>query len=259
MLEEGRKGEISDIVDGALDRAERIWRKHGSALDEALFRADSVDSIAKRESMPSRIPGQQEVESGKEKVGTYIALVADMRGSSTHLLTAIAQTKATELERVFYETSALLPALERTIQYNRGAVTEYLGDGVLALFEVDEEDEQRTIRASYAAANDCLGDTRDIVNVALEDRYELPPLDIGIGLAMSRGVVSLLGLEGNSHPKLTGRCVYFATKLASGRNEIFVDKRMRTAWPTSKRGLLSFEKCVRRGVDGYLVSRRARD
>jgi class 3 adenylate cyclase len=253
MLNDNQKQEVQIIVDRALDRAEGIWGKHGIALDE-VYRADS-DVLAKRESVPSRIPGRKEVEAGKEQVGMYVALVADMRESGKHLMAAIADSKASELERVFYETSALLPALERTIQYKMGAVTEYLGDGLLALFEVDEADTETTVRASYAAAKNCIGDTRDIVNQALKDRYNLPPVNIGIGMAISRAVVSLVGIEGNSHAKAIGRCVYFATKLADGKNEIIVDKRMEAAWPTSKGGRLRFEQRSRRGVDGFLISK----
>lgn len=251
MLTKNEKEEIRLIVERALDRAEFIWGRHGIALDEQ-YRADSV---AKRERVLSRIPGQKEVEAGKEQVGTYIALVADVRESSKHLMTAIANTKASELERVFYETSALLPALEKTIQFQGGAVTEYLGDGLLALFAVNESDKGKTVRAAYGAAKNCLGNTRTIVNEALQCRYRLPPLDFGIGLAMSRGVVSLVGLDGNSHAKVTGRCVYFASKLAGGRNEIVVDEHMDTAWPTSKGGRLRFERCHRRGTPGYVVTK----
>jgi class 3 adenylate cyclase len=255
VLSDDKKQEVSLIVDRALDKAERIWGKHGLALDEAI-RADSV--LAKGgERVSSRIPGQKEVEAGKECVGTFIALVADIRGSSNHLLVRIGDAKATELERVFYETSALLPALERTIQFNDGAATEYLGDGLLAFFEVDEADKETAVSASYAAAKNCIGDTRNIVNQALKSRYSLPPLDIGIGMAMSKAVVSLVGIEGNSHAKVTGRCVYYATKLADGKNQIIVDEWMDAAWPTVKGGGLQFELRTRRGgVKGYLVKRK---
>ncbi len=255
MLNAEEKREVKSIVHSALEKAERIWGRHGLSLDEALHaRADSA-GIAKRERVPARIPGHNTVEEGQERVGTFIALVADIRESSNHLMSRIAAAKATELERVFYETSALLPALERTIQFENGAVTEYLGDGVLALFSVDERDRQRTVKAAYAAAENCLGDTRHIVNEALNDRYDLPPLNLGIGMAMSKAVVSLVGIEGNSHAKVIGRCVYYATKLSSGKNEIVVDDGMDAAWPVSENGTLRFKKQTRRGVEGYLVTR----
>jgi len=253
MLDSGQITEISHVVEQALDKAERIWQKHGIALNEN-FRATG-DSLEKYEKVPSRIPGRPNVEAGKEEVGTFIALVADMRESNQHLMAAISGTKASELERVFYETSALLPAMERTIQFKQGAVTEYLGDGVLALFSVDEDEPEAAIRASFGAAENCLSRTRKIVNDALSRRYGLPRLAVGIGLAMSKAVISLVGLEGNSHAKVTGRCVYFATKLSGGVNEIAVDKVIRSKWPKSKGGELRFKSVTRRNTEGYLVSR----
>lgn len=242
---------IEQVIRSALDKAERIWTNHGLALDEQ-FRADSVN---KREVVPSNIPGHAVVRSGDEKVGTFIALAADMRDSSQHLNCAIAGCKASELERVFYETSALLPALARTIEIHGGAVTEYLGDGILAFVELDESNRESSIRAAYRAARDCLETTLPIVNIALCERYGLPALKVGIGLAMSKGVVSLVGIPGNSHPKVVGRCVYFATKLSAGINEVVVDKALREAWPRSNEGTLRFERCRRRDVDGHIVFR----
>jgi class 3 adenylate cyclase len=255
MLDDNQEKEVAAIVKSALDKAELIWGKHGTALDEAFIRADA-EVLAKSERVPSRIPGQPEVEAGKEQVGTFIACVVDMRDSSKHLLHHITGTKASELKRVFFETSALLPALERTIQFESGSVTEYLGDGVLALFEVDEDDKDIAITKAYTAASNCLESTRGIVNQALKDRYNLPSLDIGIGMAMSRAVVSLVGIEGNSHPKATGRCVYYATKLSGCLNEILIDEKLDAAWPTTKEGKLQMSKRSKRGVEGFLVSRK---
>jgi class 3 adenylate cyclase len=260
VLDDAEKQEVSLIVDWALDKAERIWGKHGIALDEES-RPHSVLAKRAHELVLSRIPGQKQVEAGNEKVGMFIALVADIRDSSKHLTVRIKDTRATELERVFYETSSMLPALERTIQHKAGAVTEYLGDGILALFEVDELDEEAAVRASYAAAKNCIGDTRDIVNQALKSRYNLPPLDIGIGMAMGKAVVSLVGIESNSHAKATGRNVYVATKLADGKNQIVIDEWMRSAWPTSKGGRLQFELKSRwgDGVKGFVVTSKLTD
>jgi class 3 adenylate cyclase len=259
MLSDERKQEITSIVGRALDRAERIWNKHGLAMDEAT-RADSA-GIIKRERVRSRIPGHSTVESGNERVDTFIALVADIRESSTHLRQAIGKpATASQLQRVFYETSALLPALERTIQYEEGSVTEYLGDGVLALFAVDGDDEKSAIYAAYEAADNCLGDTLAIVNDALGKRYHLPPLRFGIGMALGRAVVSLMGIEDNSHAKAFGMCVWDATNLADGENEIKVDEFLYCAWPTRKGGPLGFRKKKGRGdVEGYVVSRKPKE
>jgi class 3 adenylate cyclase len=258
MLSDKQRNEVASLVGNALDKAERLWNKHGMSLDKAI-RADSA-GVTKEEVVLSRIPGYTTVESGKEEVKTFIALVGDIRESSKHLQHRIASARVTELERVFYETHALLPALEKTIQYEGGGVTEYLGDGILALFEVSESERESAVRAAYNAAEDCMGDTREIVNKALGQRYELPPLNLGIGMAMSPAIVTLVGIEGNSHAKVIGKCVWYATKLAYGHNEIIVDDFIEAGFPTSKTGRLRFRrKKGRRGVEGFLVTTKPKE
>src|SRR5580658_6215222 len=108
MLSDDKRREVTSIVARALDKAERVWNDHGMAMDVEI-RADSA-GIIKRERVPSRIPGHSTVESGNECVGTFIALVADIRESSKHLRQAIGTpAKVSQLQRLYYETSALLP------------------------------------------------------------------------------------------------------------------------------------------------------
>jgi hypothetical protein len=245
--------EIKGIVTSSLNEAERVWGQHGKklvrkafALDEAYSRADSA---------PSKIPGHGTVADQDEKVDTFIALVADLRDSSQHLLMAISGTNGgvSELQRVYYETSALLPALEKTIQYFDGSVTEYLGDGVLAFFKVEDGEETESVRTAYRAAYNCIDETRVIVNNELQTRYRSPPLALGVGLGMSRAIVSLVGLPAGKHPKAIGRCVYYAAKLSFGRNEVHVDDEMKRHWPSGKGGKVSFLATKHNNVSGFRV------
>jgi len=70
---------------------------------------------------------------------------------------------------------------------------------------------------------------------------------------MSKAVVSLVGLQNSRYAKAVGRCIYFATKLSAGKNEIYVDKSIDEAWPTTKEGKVRTQLRKIRGVDGYLV------
>lgn len=213
-------------------------------------------ALVVNESAPSRIPGHEKVQDDETVIDEFIALVADMRDSSKHLNSAISEktAKVSQLQRVYYETSALLPALALTIKFKNGNVTEYLGDGVLALFQVDQADKSKAIYAAHGAAVNCIGQTRALVNAELDKRYSLPPLDLGVGLAMSKTIVTLVGLPGEKHPKAFGECVFRATKLSSGKNEIYVDAKVRGAWPTAKDGKLRFLERSKREVPGYLIS-----
>lgn len=95
----------------------------------------------------SLMPGLPPIYEGQTIIGEFIALVADMRDSTNHLLQAISPKKAdiSDLQRVFYETSALLPSLAKVVSFHDGKTTEYLGDGILAFFLVDEEDKTDAI------------------------------------------------------------------------------------------------------------------
>lgn len=239
-------------INSALDKAEEHWRNGG----QQLLRKSLIvnESYASAESAPSSIPGHKVVQDEETVIDEFIALVADMRDSSKHLNCAI-NAKVSQLQRVFYETSALLPALAMTIKFEEGSVTEYLGDGVLALFRVDHVDKPKAIYAAYAAATNCVQQTRALVNKALWDRYDLPSIDLGVGLAHSKAIVTLVGLPGEKHPKAFGECVFRATKLSGGKNEIYIDQFVKGLWPTAKGGVLRFIQKSRNEVDGYLISK----
>lgn len=70
----------------------------------------------------------------------------------------------------------------------------------------------------------------------------LTPFKIGIGLAISIAIVSLIGLSDNHHPKAFGECVFRATKLSVCKNKICVDERMRKHWLSSSNGKVNFRK-----------------
>lgn len=253
MLSEEQRQELTALVQLNLDKAEETWGGVGHEFAEAM--AKDGASLIRAESLPSKIPGHELVSDINPTVDQFIAFVADMRDSSKHLLNAISvkAARVSQLQRVFYETSALLPALAKTVKYKGGQVTEYLGDGVLALFLVDENERDKSIYASYNAAENCIVETRNIINAELRNRYNLPELHIGVGLSYSKTIVTLVGLQNEKHPKAIGECVYRASKLSGGRNEIYIDDQLKALWPKRKGGPLKFVSKTIRGVDGYLA------
>jgi len=249
------KEQIKEIINDSLDNAEKHWKNGGFLLKEATIH-DSI-GLERYESESSKIPGHDTVQDEKTVIDEFIALVMDMRDSSEHLRQEISAkiSSVSRFQRVYYETSALLPAVEQTIIFGKGSVTEYLGDGVLALFQVDKDDNHKTIREVYSVSKNIMNETLPIVNKILHDRYGLPPLEIGIGLSMGKTLVTLVGLSGNKHPKAFGNCVFNATKLSSERNEILTDEWLKKSWPTSSGGRLKFKAKKVKDVDGYLIER----
>lgn len=251
-----QKQEIEKIVRDSLTEAEAHWSIGGNKLIESSV--ITLDSIAmeRHNIEPSHIPGFDFVNDKETIVKDFIAFVVDMRNSSNHLLSYISYAKVSELQRVYYETSALLPALAKTIEYNNGSVTEYLGDGLLALFRVDEKNKWNSIQEAYQAAKNVIKETRIIVNDVLNEKYQLEPLNLGVGMAMSPLLVTLVGLDRKKQPKAIGQCIYKATKLSDGINQIIIDDNLRANWKKSFTGKVEFSS--RRSprnklVTGYII------
>ncbi|MBD1578013.1 adenylate/guanylate cyclase [Vibrio sp. S11_S32] len=247
---ENEKNELQAIINASLNEAEKHWQRGGFIL-EALNRK-MEDSV-----QPSNIPGHKIVRDDETVIDEFIAFVADMRNSTDHLMCAISSKNAdvSGLQRVYYETSALLPSLAHVVSKENGKVTEFLGDGVLALFQIDPEAKEEAIYASHRAAKKAVNNVRQMINEELKKRYRLPPIDIGVGLATSKALVTLVGLPQEKQPKAFGECIFRATKLSSGQNEIICDQNLKAMWPSSKGGTISFkQKPIKNAAfTGYLI------
>lgn len=253
MLTFKQHGVVSEAISKGLDRAEVAWLKVGNKF---IKKAMAMDMIRVDEQIaPSIIPGHPWVTDGTPRVDEFIALVVDMRNSSDHLKTKLSSPKIEHgFQRIFYETSALLPAVSVVTSFEEGVVTEYLGDGALALFQIDKNDKEESIRRANRAAKHCIGEMRMLINTELDKRYKLPPINLGVGLALSNALVTLVGSADNLQPKAIGECVWQASKLSGGVNTILVSENMRMLWPQSKGGKLQFVKANMKGVDGYRIS-----
>ena len=260
-MNDEQKLEITNLINTQLDMADHFWGESGKRLeDEEKLAKLSLEDF--RESaaydsctIPSRIPGHSHVPLYKSKNEELIAIVADMRKSTDHAKTQINVhgEPFSPLRRIFLETSALLPAMERTINFENGEVTEYLGDGVLGFFGVTGDDED--IYRINRTAKRIIFDVREIINNIIYDRYGLPKdINIGVGLAKSHTIIHTIGLEDKKHVKAFGSCVYDATKLSSGINKIGVSVEIKKMWPKSKNGQTVFtHKKFRDVLDGFEI------
>ncbi|HDR9047282.1 TPA: hypothetical protein QDA94_001486 [Burkholderia vietnamiensis] len=240
---------VCAAIEQGLDRAESNWRKVGHLLVEARLQK-SMESYA-ADSADSNIPGYRVVSADHPQVDEFIALVIDMRGSTQRLKTHIKNAKVNGLQRVYYETSALLPAFAVTCGFKDGMVTEYLGDGGLVLFSVNKDDRENSVRLAYRAAKDCIGSMRTLINDAIAERYNLPEISLGVGLAMSKAMITLVGVPGNYQPKAIGSCVWDATKLSGGVNAVHVSPDIKGVWPSSQGGLMRFRRLDLKHVEGF--------
>lgn len=242
---------IKDEVNKALDNAEAIWSEVGNQM--LLEKATRMFSAGNK--IPSQIPGHPFVNQGKPEVADFIAFILDIRGSTKHLLIAI-DAKASQLERVLYETAAVNAAGAIVIGHYKGGLTEYLGDGFLALFKVEDESDPKEVYKAYDASQFFLKEALSLVNDILFERYQLPKLKIGIGLAYSKAIVTIVGINNNLHPKAIGECIFRASRLSGGYDEIHIDTKLKCLWPKSDNGSLKFIPTNRfKDIDGYLIRR----
>lgn len=235
------KVDLVNSINRALDDAEKIWNEVGHHfINENLEKA--ISTLRASEKIPSKIPGFPFVQGDEPQVADFIALILDIRDSTKHLLEAISskKAKASQLERVLYETTAINTAGSIIIEDYKGAITEYLGDGFLALYQIKKLDQPDEVYDAYNTAKYYLSTALIEINKILDERYSLPNLEIGIGMAFSKAIVTVVGHRKNLHPKALGECIYRASKLSNGRNEVFIDDRLEVLWPTAKGGPLKF-------------------
>lgn len=250
--------DLGDLIDKAvakgLDRAEKAWsevgrnfiKKHVTASSESIM--ESVQ--------PSIIPGHPWVADGTPKVSEFVALVVDMRDSTGHLKTCINNPHIKEgFQRIFYETSALFPAISEVVNFGDGVITEYLGDGALALFKVEQGDSIERLKEVHGLAKNCVGEVRDIINEHLWERYELPALSLGAGISIGKAMVTLVGSDHGMQPRAIGQCVWEASKLSGGRNAVFLSESAKFIWPTAMRSSMRFIREKIKDVYGYELKR----
>jgi hypothetical protein len=246
--------EVRQAINFQLDKAEANYSKvrtqlfaEGLDLLKAELSANKIDT---------NIPGFNTIEENKPEVAKFIALVLDIRGSTHHLLQTI-KAKATQLERVLYETTAINTMGLLLVNEYKGSITEFLGDGFLALFKIEDLKTPNEVYNAHKCAKNCLRINSEIITEILKDRYSLPALDIGIGLAYSPAIVTVIGFNDNMHPKAIGECVYRASKISKEYNAIRVDSALEKIWPTSKGGSLKFiNKDSKYGFDSYIISKK---
>lgn len=256
-MDDKQKDEVTALVRRSLDTAETHWKRGGHKLvTEAQKRA--FEDAKSFSDVETQIPNHPIVSPDETIIDDFIALVADLRGSTEHLLCEISPKKASVsgLERVYYETSALLPACAKAVQFYGGNVTEYLGDGILALFAVDQDERDQSVYSAHRAAKSIASQVSEIVSSEISLRYSLPEIEVGVGIAYSRAMVTVVGLEDHAQAKAYGECVFRASKMANenaNRNSVFADDKLEAIWPTAKTGGLRFQKRSIGSFDAYRV------
>jgi class 3 adenylate cyclase len=150
--------------------------------------------------------------------------------------------------QIFYAYSALIANI---VDSHGGTATEFLGDGVLCLFEIDGTI-GNTLEAAMRAAKDIMSARREIINPAFM-QFDLPLIDYGVGIDYGKTIVTRFGFKEDNDLKAFGKCAYAVSRLCKGVNEIKVSEKCKSAWPSAPNGGLTL--MYDSDVDGKLAYR----
>lgn len=244
------ENKVEQTIDLALSVAKKNWDISGN-----IFESVSMDAGLESEQVVNIRKSLQDI-AGDNFVGSkdreLICISADLRQSTNRIKTDLSDLGKYEnkFQRAFYITSALLPSLEVVISHYGGFVTEYLGDGVLGFFDA-EKDKDSSICDSGAASRFIVDQMSNILEQKMKEYYSKEIIRIGVGLAISPTLLSKVGFSSESTIKAFGPCVYDASKLNYGNNEVYVEASLKAQWPTSKhKGVgINFDRLNSKNID----------
>ncbi len=201
---------LAALLAGMLTLGYALWRRHGETqrLRQAL-EARSAD-LEHLQTFFSRFAPEEVVEDiiasgvsthGERKEVT--ALFADLVG-----FTALSESvEPTVLVRIL---NGYFERMSRAVSENRGHVSTFIGDGILALFGALQPNPWQGNDAVHAA----LAMRRELIAYNRElDKEGLSPLSVGIGLHRGTGVAGLVGSRDLMQFAFVGRVVNLAARV----------------------------------------------
>jgi adenylate cyclase len=139
-------------------------------------------------------------------------LFLDIRGFTARTTGQLPYDVVFLLNRFF---DAIVPAITRA----GGSVDKYLGDGLLAIFDVGTE--QSSARAALRSVAD-IGAALAAFNLSLTNESS-PALRIGIGLHLGDLVLGEIGAAGNAPRTIIGETVNAASRLEAATKDLSVE------------------------------------
>lgn len=138
-------------------------------------------------------------------------LFCDMRGFTARTTGQLPYDVVFLLNRFF---DAIVPPILRA----GGSIDKYLGDGLLAVF--DAEDETRSAQAALSAAQGLSTALAEFNDTLVQQDIE--PIRIGVGLHLGELVLGEIGAAGNAPPTIIGDTVNAASRLEGQTKELSV-------------------------------------
>lgn len=190
----------------------------------------------------SELPGYEDkpMKFGKFENRVFVAMMTDIRDSTAII------NRNNGLINMFLIFYVYAGVVAKIVDHHDGTSTEFLGDGVLNLFDTKENGLESALRNSMLASLDILNFMDNFLNNFFI-KNGLPKIDLGIGIDHGITIVTKFGYRGDSDLKAFGTCIYNSSKLSKGINDIHVSGNSQSVWPTDPNGKLGFIKTI---VDG---------
>jgi adenylate cyclase len=214
-----------------------------------LNEGEVKDQLKKAITEEAEIPGfeAKPLKYGQFVNAEFVAMMTDIR-RSTEIINSVHGTEKMFL--IFYVYSAVVANIVDTY---KGTSTEFLGDGVINLFAI-EDDLHEAFRNSYKASREIL-EARELILNPLFRTSGLPEINLGIGIDHGVTIVTRFGYKTDNDLKAFGKCVYNASKLSKGVNEIIVSETSNSCWPQSPNGKLTFTSTtLKDNIKGFKAS-----
>lgn len=204
---------------------------HSAEISEGLRKA--LNSLTLNED--AELPGYEKrnINFGKFENREFVVMMTDIR-KSTDIINS--QNGLINMFIIFYIYAGIVAKI---VDHHKGTSTEFLGDGVLNLFDTEEHGLKKSLEYSMVAALHILKARETILNPFFVANG-LPTIDLGIGIDHGVTIVTKFGYKNDTDLKAFGRCAYNVSRLCKGVNQIFVSPNSQDIWPEGTDGKLVF-------------------
>ena len=208
-----------------------IANSHIVGSPEFLKKASGIRQINEE----AEIPGfeNKNIKFGKFENREFVVMMTDIR-KSTNIINS--PNGLVNMFLIFYVYAGIVAKIVDSFV---GTSTEFLGDGVLNLFDTKDDGLDKALMNSASASWEILA-TRELILNPFFRNNNLPTIDLGIGIDFGQTIVTKFGYKNDMDLKAFGKCVYNASKFCKGFNEIKTSVEASQVWPTSETGRLGF-------------------
>lgn len=206
--------------------------------DSAIFESIAISDV---------VPGYSasELEFGEYKKDKFAVLFIDIRNSSN-------RAEMIGPVNTFLTMHAFIPAMLKVIEHYNGFVIDLMGDGIMVFFGGNTSSDSHDIAVQHAGlcGMDMLRVIDEIVNPMLNDDGIRYGIKCGVGITFGDVIVTKIGINRFFDVKAYGNCINKASKFSKENNRVRVSKYVKTHWPSSEGGKISFSG---NEENGYLI------